>query len=83
MEFAEVIARRRSVRHFNSKLSVSDEDVRALLDAAVTAPELYYLRTAAPLDYESQPACSIRVRSTVRARAEPARLTKRRRAEPV
>ncbi|MDO8914596.1 MAG: nitroreductase family protein [Coriobacteriia bacterium] len=38
MEFAEVIARRRSVRHFNGKLAVSDEDVRALLDAAVTAP---------------------------------------------
>jgi nitroreductase len=38
MEFSEVIARRRSVRHFNGKLAVSDEDVRALLDAAVTAP---------------------------------------------
>jgi len=38
MEFSEVIAKRRSVRHFNSKLDVSDEDVRALLDAAVAAP---------------------------------------------
>lgn len=38
MEFAEVIAKRRSVRHFNTKLSVSDEDVRALLGAAVSAP---------------------------------------------
>jgi nitroreductase len=38
MEFAEVLARRRSVRHFNSKLDVSDADVRALLDAAVSAP---------------------------------------------
>ena len=38
MEFCEVIAKRRSVRHFNTKLAVSDEDVRALLEAAVTAP---------------------------------------------
>lgn len=38
MEFSEVIAKRRSVRHFNSKLAVSDEDIRALLDAAVSAP---------------------------------------------
>ena len=38
MEFSEVIAKRRSVRHFNSKLEVSDEDVRALLEAAVSAP---------------------------------------------
>lgn len=38
MEFAEVIAKRRSVRHFNAKLAVSDEDVRALLLAAVSAP---------------------------------------------
>ncbi|PKQ15827.1 MAG: nitroreductase family protein [Actinobacteria bacterium HGW-Actinobacteria-7] len=38
MEFSEVIAKRRSVRHFNAKLDVSDEDVRALLDAAVAAP---------------------------------------------
>ena len=38
MEFSEVIAKRRSVRHFNTKLDVSDEDVRALLEAAVSAP---------------------------------------------
>lgn len=38
MEFQDVIARRRSVRHFNSKLAVTDTDIRALLDAAVTAP---------------------------------------------
>jgi nitroreductase len=38
MEFAEVVRKRRSVRHFNNKLSVSDEDVRELLDAAVSAP---------------------------------------------
>ena len=38
MEFSEVIAKRRSVRHFNNKLDVSDADIRALLEAAVTAP---------------------------------------------
>jgi nitroreductase len=38
MEFSEVIAKRRSVRHFNTKLAVSDEVVRELLEAAVTAP---------------------------------------------
>src|SRR5450759_4098821 len=38
VEFLDVIARRRSVRHFNAKLAVSDADVRALLEAAVTAP---------------------------------------------
>jgi nitroreductase len=38
MEFSEVITKRRSVRHFNTKLAVSDEDIQALLDAAVTAP---------------------------------------------
>lgn len=38
MEFGEVLAARRSVRHFNAKLDVSDEDIRALLDAAVQAP---------------------------------------------
>lgn len=38
MEFSEVIAKRRSVRHFNAKLEVSDEDIRALLEAAVSAP---------------------------------------------
>ncbi len=38
MEFADVIAKRRSVRHFNAKLDVSDADVRKLLEAAITAP---------------------------------------------
>jgi len=37
MEFAEVIAKRRSVRHF-TKQDVTNEDIRALLDAAVVAP---------------------------------------------
>ncbi len=38
MEFSEVISRRRSVRHFNTRLAVTDEDVNALLDAAISAP---------------------------------------------
>lgn len=38
MEFAEVIVKRRSVRHFNPKLAVSEEDVAELLAAAVSAP---------------------------------------------
>jgi nitroreductase len=38
MEFSEAVAKRRSVRHFNTKLDVSDEDVTALLEAAITAP---------------------------------------------
>jgi nitroreductase len=38
MEFAEVVAKRRSVRHFNTRLEVTDDDVRALLEAATTAP---------------------------------------------
>jgi len=38
MEFSEVIAKRRSVRHFNAKLDVADEDIRALIEAAVAAP---------------------------------------------
>lgn len=38
MEFTEVLARRRSVRHFNARLAVGDDDVRALLLAAVSAP---------------------------------------------
>ena len=38
MEFGDVIAKRRSVRHFNTKLTVSDEDITALLQAAVSAP---------------------------------------------
>ena len=38
MEFAEVVAKRRSVRHFNGRLNVAREDVEKLLAAAVTAP---------------------------------------------
>jgi len=38
MEFSEVIAKRRSVRHFNNKLDVSEDDIRYLLEAAVAAP---------------------------------------------
>ncbi|MDZ4166397.1 MAG: nitroreductase family protein [Coriobacteriia bacterium] len=38
MEFSEVVAKRRSVRHFNTRLAVSDDDVSALLQAAVSAP---------------------------------------------
>jgi nitroreductase len=38
MEFSEVIAMRRSVRHFNSKLDVPDEEIRGLLEIAVAAP---------------------------------------------
>ena len=38
MEFAEVIAARRSVRHFNPRLEVTASDVTALLEAAVAAP---------------------------------------------
>ncbi len=38
MEFSEVLAKRRSVRHFDTKRTVSDADVRALLAAAVVAP---------------------------------------------
>lgn len=38
MEFGEVIDKRRSVRHFNAKLDVSESDVRALLEAAACAP---------------------------------------------
>jgi nitroreductase len=38
MEFSEVIAKRRSVRHFNAKLDVTDDDVTALLEAAAAAP---------------------------------------------
>lgn len=38
MEFSEVLAKRRSVRHFNAKLDVADEDIRALIEAAVIAP---------------------------------------------
>lgn len=38
MEFSEVLAKRRSVRHFNTKLDVADEDIRALVEAAVVAP---------------------------------------------
>ena len=38
MEFSDVITARRSVRHFNTKTPVSDAEVRALLQAAVSAP---------------------------------------------
>jgi nitroreductase len=38
MEFSEVLAKRRSVRHFDSKLDVAEADIRALIEAAVTAP---------------------------------------------
>lgn len=38
MEFSEVIAKRRSVRHFNAKLDVSDQQVRTLLEAAIASP---------------------------------------------
>ena len=38
MEFAEVMAARRSVRHFNPRLEVTKADVIALLEAAVSAP---------------------------------------------
>lgn len=38
MEFSEVLGRRRSVRHFSAKRAVADEDIRALLLAAVSAP---------------------------------------------
>jgi len=38
MEFRDVIGGRRSVRHFNAKQTVSDEDLRALLLAAISAP---------------------------------------------
>jgi nitroreductase len=38
VEFSEVIAKRRSVRHFKSDTEVPDQDIRAILDAAVTAP---------------------------------------------
>lgn len=38
MELSDAIKKRRSVRHFNTKLAVSEEDVNALLDAAAAAP---------------------------------------------
>ncbi len=38
MEFADVISKRRSVRHFNNRLVVTESDIRALLEAAVVAP---------------------------------------------
>lgn len=38
MEFSEVIKRRRSVRHLNPKLVVTDDDIQALLEAAISAP---------------------------------------------
>jgi nitroreductase len=58
MEFTEVLARRRSVRHLNERLDVTDEDVLALLTAAVSAPSagniqpwrFFVLRSAASRD---------------------------------
>lgn len=44
MEFADVLARRRSVRHFDTKRPVSDEDVRALLLAGVSAPSAGHIQ---------------------------------------
>ncbi len=38
MEFSEVIRKRRSVRHFDAKRTVSDDDVCALLEAGTSAP---------------------------------------------
>jgi nitroreductase len=38
MQFRDVIAARRSVRHFDARRAVSDEDVRGVLVAAVQAP---------------------------------------------
>jgi nitroreductase len=38
MEFSQVIKARRSVRHFKTNLAVDDQDVRALLLAAIEAP---------------------------------------------
>ena len=38
MEFAEVVAARRSVRHFNTKVPVTEAEIRGLLHAATTAP---------------------------------------------
>ena len=38
MEFTDVIAKRRSVRHFNTRLAVPDEDIRFILDAGAAAP---------------------------------------------
>lgn len=38
MEFSDVIAKRRSVRHFNSKLEVSDHDIRKVLEAGIASP---------------------------------------------
>lgn len=38
MEFSEVVSKRRSVRHFNNKLAVSESNVQALLQAAIAAP---------------------------------------------
>lgn len=38
MEFSEVVAKRRSVRHFNTRIAVTDDDVQFLLEAAVRAP---------------------------------------------
>jgi nitroreductase len=38
MEFSEVISKRRSTRHFNGRMDVSDADIEALLATAVLSP---------------------------------------------
>jgi nitroreductase len=38
MEFSEVVAKRRSTRHFSTRRAVTHEDLRSLLESAVTAP---------------------------------------------
>lgn len=38
MEFAEAVAKRRSVRHFNASKPVSRTDILALLEAAIVSP---------------------------------------------
>lgn len=38
MDYSEVIASRRSVRHFDNKRDVSDSDIRTLLESAIAAP---------------------------------------------
>ena len=44
MEFAEVMAKRRSVRHYNNKRDVAEGDIRALLLAAVSAPTAGFIQ---------------------------------------
>jgi nitroreductase len=38
VEFSDVLAKRRSVRHYNPRLAVTDDDIRAILLAGTTAP---------------------------------------------